>query len=165
MRLGTNVILAQPIRENVTIMSLELVKWNKRRIPLAASFFAALMACALPASAQALGDDLFRVLDADRFMESTGSSFVRSAQSKDPKLLELRFEDGDAGAKKALATAHGIADTALTAALSRAWKGGFVEKGVQGTRNMLLECQRSTSATLTMSFMRSDAQQSHCFRF
>ena len=163
--MGPNVVLTQPMQENVTIMSLELLKRKKRRTPSAASFFAALMACASPASAQASGDDLFRVLDADRLMESTGSSFVRSAQSKDPKLLELGFGDGDAGAKKALATAHGTAGTALAAALSRAWKRDFVEEGVQGTRNMLLECQRATSATLTMPFMRSDAQQSHCFRF
>jgi hypothetical protein len=56
-------------------------------------------------------------------------------------------------------------ETALSVALGRAWKRDFIEEGVEGTRNMLLECQRETSLLLTMLFMRSDGQQAHCFRF
>ncbi len=101
----------------------------------------------------------------DRFVGSAGASFVRLAQRKAPRILSVGAADDDAGAKPAVPATSPAFDTAFSAALARAWKRDFVEAGVEGTRNMLLECQRSTSAVLAMPFMRSDAQQSHCFRF
>jgi len=56
-------------------------------------------------------------------------------------------------------------DTALSQALSRAWKRDPIEEGIEETKNTLLQCQRETSVVLTTPLMRSDAQQAHCSRF
>ena len=58
-----------------------------------------------------------------------------------------------------------LPDTALSQALSRAWKRDFVDDGIEETKNTLLQCQRETSVVLTTPLMRSDAQQAHCSRF
>jgi len=59
----------------------------------------------------------------------------------------------------------GPQNTALSQALSRAWKRDFIEDGIEETKNTLLQCQRETSVVLTTPLGRSDAQQSHCSRF
>lgn len=46
-----------------------------------------------------------------------------------------------------------------------AWKKGFVERGVEGSTQALIQCQKEQSPALTTPFMRSDSQQAHCFRF
>lgn len=55
--------------------------------------------------------------------------------------------------------------SALSQALARAWRVDFIEDGIEGSREMLRQCQRETSVVLTTPFMRSDAQQAHCSRF
>lgn len=50
-------------------------------------------------------------------------------------------------------------------ALARAWKVDWIEEGIEGSREMLRQCQRETSVVLITPFMRSDAQQAHCSRF
>jgi hypothetical protein len=50
-------------------------------------------------------------------------------------------------------------------ALQEAWKKGIVEESVEGYSEVLIQCQKEQSPALTMPFLRSDSQQSHCFRF
>ena len=56
-------------------------------------------------------------------------------------------------------------NTTPAQALARAWKRGFIEEGIEETKNTLLQCQRETSVVLTTPLMRSDAQQAHYGRF
>ena len=98
-------------------------------------------------------------------MASDGAFLVRSVQRKTPDVLHMKFDDEVSTAKRIVVINSPAPETALSVALAKAWKRDFIEEGVEGTRNMLLECQRETSVLLTMPFMRSDGQQAHCFRF
>jgi len=100
-----------------------------------------------------------------QLMASDGASIVRSAQRKSPDVLHMQFDDVVSNARRLVVINSPAPKTALSVALARAWKRDFIEEGVEGTRTMLLECQRETSVLLTMPFMRSDGQQAHCFRF
>ena len=103
--------------------------------------------------------------DAAQVMASGGALLVRAAQTRAPDVVNVR-PDGDATrGNKAIAIHSPVRDTAISVALARAWKIGFVEEGIEETRNMLLECQQEKSVVLTMPFQRSDSQQAHCFRF
>jgi hypothetical protein len=53
----------------------------------------------------------------------------------------------------------------LAQAIDRSSKKGAVDLGVEAYIEVLAQCQREQSPTLTVPFQRSDSQQSHCFRF
>jgi hypothetical protein len=128
-------------------------------------FFAGSMFVASLTSAQALKVNGFDLDSSYQFMESDGASLVRSVQKKTPSVLHMQFDDEVSEARRIVVINSPAPETTLSVALARAWKRDFIEEGVEGTRNMLLECQRETSVLLTMPFMRSDGQQAHCFRF
>lgn len=98
----------------------------------------------------------------NQFTTSDGAYLVRSSQRKGLKVLDPGADEGPAGR---VAVRQRTDETALAVALAQAWKRDFIDKGVEETRNVLLECQRETSVVLTTPLMRSDAQQDHCFRF
>lgn len=50
-------------------------------------------------------------------------------------------------------------------AIGRSAKKGIIELGVEAYTDVLIQCQKEQSPTLTMPLLRSDSQQSHCFRF
>ena len=116
-------------------------------------------------SAQALKVNGFDLDGSYQFLASDGASLVRSVQKKTPSVLHMQLDDEVSEAKRIVVINSPAPETMLSAALARAWKRDFIEEGVEGTRNMLLECQRETSVLLIMPFMRSDGQQAHCFRF
>jgi hypothetical protein len=93
---------------------------------------------------------------------SDGAFQVRSAQAQTPDLLKL---DDDLAAQKIAQLNPQLRATALATALARAWKRGFIEEGIEETKNTLVACQRETSLLMIMPFMRSEGQQAHCYRF
>ncbi|MBA5635515.1 hypothetical protein H3H37_00330 [Duganella sp. LX20W] len=111
-------------------------------------------------------DARFRGYDAPDLaaFASEGAFFVYSSQRKSPRVLDLDADEGPKS-RDTVVIKPRATENALAVALSRAWKRGFVEEGVEETRNVLLECQHETSVVLTTPLMRSDAQQAHCFRF
>jgi hypothetical protein len=115
--------------------------------------------------AQAFQVDRIEVDDIGQLMASGGAGFVRQIQREAPNILQVQLDDEVLAVRKTAAASPQVLDTAFSRALARAWKIGFVDAGVEGTRTMLLECQRATSVLLTTPFMRSDAQRAHCFRF
>lgn len=131
-----------------------------RRIFFAGSLFAASLSYA-----QGLKINSIDLDSSYQFMASDGAFLVRSVQRKTPDVLHMKFDDEVSTAKRIVVINSPAPETALSVALAKAWKRDFIEEGVEGTRNMLLECQRETSVLLTMPFMRSDGQQAHCFRF
>jgi hypothetical protein len=58
-----------------------------------------------------------------------------------------------------------IGESALSRAIARAVKKDFIERGVEESAEILIQCQKAQSVVLTSPFMRSDSQQAHCFRF
>jgi len=56
-------------------------------------------------------------------------------------------------------------ESAFALAISRAAKKGVIELGVEASAEVLIQCQKAQSVVLTTSFLRSDSQQAHCYRF
>lgn len=100
-----------------------------------------------------------------QFVVSDGALMVRSVQLHAPQVLQPAAEQEASTRRKIIANGLAPRETALSVALARAWKKGFIEEGVEGARNVLLVCQKETSLLNTMPFMRSYSQQAHCFRF
>ncbi|MBA5690498.1 hypothetical protein [Rugamonas apoptosis] len=103
---------------------------------------------------------------ASQFITSDGAYLLHSVQRKTPNVLRMHHGDDDVSkVQKRTPINPQAIETTLSIALAQAWKRGFIEVGVEETRRVLLECQQETSVVLTMPFMRSDAQQAHCYRF
>lgn len=98
---------------------------------------------------------------AEKALTSTGAVFLQQAQRQAPQVLNQEPSPANK-AQTQNATARG---STLAQALTRAWKKGMIEEGIEASRQMLLECQKETSVVLTTPFMRPDSQQAHCFRF
>lgn len=102
--------------------------------------------------------------DIEQCMASDGASLVRAIQKKLPDVLQMP-SDGKVPAFTTVEVNSAASETALSMALTRAWKRSFIEKGVDNAKGALLACQRETSLLLTVPFMRSEGQQAHCYRF
>jgi hypothetical protein len=97
--------------------------------------------------------DSFQQGPGDKSWVSDEARFVNGIRRQSPRALKF-----DAAFT---APAAGKAERSIAGA----WKKGFVEEGVEASRNVLIECQNATSVVLTTPFMRSDSQQNHCYRF
>jgi hypothetical protein len=53
----------------------------------------------------------------------------------------------------------------LALAIGAATKKSFMELGVEGYREILIQCQKERSVVLTTPLLRSESQQQHCYRF
>jgi hypothetical protein len=58
-----------------------------------------------------------------------------------------------------------VRESAFAGAIRQAAKKGVIELGVEASAEVLIQCQKAQSVVLTTSFMRSDSQQAHCYRF
>ncbi len=53
----------------------------------------------------------------------------------------------------------------LALAIGAAAKKSFIEQGVEGYKEILIQCQKERSFVLTTPLLRSESQQQHCYRF
>lgn len=58
-----------------------------------------------------------------------------------------------------------VRESAFALAIKQAAKKGVIELGVEASAEILIQCQKAQSVVLTTSFLRSDSQQAHCYRF
>ncbi|MBA5606164.1 hypothetical protein H3H36_12455 [Duganella sp. FT3S] len=117
-----------------------------------------------PAQAQALTTAAADPYALSQFTASDGAFLVQSSQRNSKSVWDPAPDEVPKPATRVMANPR-APETALTVALGRAWKRGFIVEGVEESRKVLLECQRETSVAWTTPFMRSDAQQDHCYRF
>lgn len=53
----------------------------------------------------------------------------------------------------------------LALAIGAAARKSFIELGVEGYKDILIQCQKERSVVLTTPLLRSESQQQHCYRF
>ena len=58
-----------------------------------------------------------------------------------------------------------VRESPLARAIGLAAKKGPVDVAVEAYTEVLIQCQKEQSPTLTTALLRSDSQQAHCFRF